>query len=155
VRGPLYGQAAACEKILRSLPDWFGIESSICGYMEEVGQLPTFTASTASMEDEPVGFLALKLHNRYAAEVYVMGILTAWQRRGLGRAILSAAESWLLEQGVEYLQVKTLADTHPDPFYARTREFYLRMGFRPLENFEEKMWGSENPCLLMVKRIGG
>ena len=150
VRGPLYGQSAVCEKILRSLPDWFGSESSICGYVEEVGQLPTFTAET---EGGAVGFLSLKVHNRYAAEVYVMGILTGWHRQGLGRAMLSAAEKWLVAQEIEYLQVKTLADTHPDPFYARTREFYLRMGFRPLEVFDEKMWGSENPCLLMVKKI--
>lgn len=150
VRGPLYGQSALCERILRSLPDWFGLEDSIREYVQVTDALPTFTAEA---EGETVGFLSLKLHNRYAAEVYVMGILTDWHRQGLGRAILSASENWLVAQEIEYLQVKTLADTHPDPFYARTRAFYLRMGFRPLEVFDEKIWGSENPCLLMVKKL--
>ena len=49
-------------------------------------------------------------------------------------------------------QVKTLSATHPDVHYARTREFYLSIGFIELEEFPE-LWGSANPCLLMVKAI--
>jgi len=36
---------------------------------------------------------------------------------------------------VELLQVKTLGPSLPDAGYDRTRRFYLRMGFRPLEKF--------------------
>jgi hypothetical protein len=56
-------------------------------------------------------------------------------------------------QGVEYLQVKTLSDAHPDAGYARTRAFYQAMGFRPLQELPE-LWGEENPCLQMVKGLG-
>ena len=55
-------------------------------------------------------------------------------------------------QGIEYLQVKTLSDTHPDAAYARTRAFYMAVGFRPLEEFKT-LWNEENPCLLMVKSV--
>lgn len=65
-----------------------------------------------------------------------MGIYPRWQRHGLGQALVTAAETWLLEQGVQFLQVKTLAEIHPDPFYACTRAFYNKMGFRPLDVIE-------------------
>jgi len=33
VRGPLLGQGEAAERILRALPDWFGIEASVLDYV--------------------------------------------------------------------------------------------------------------------------
>jgi hypothetical protein len=62
------------------------------------------------------------------------------------------AEVYLKSQGVEYLQVKTLSPSNPDPAYAQTRTFYLAMGFRPLEEFEQ-IWDGHNPCLILVKRL--
>jgi hypothetical protein len=49
-------------------------------------------------------------------------------------------------------KVKTLGPTHSDPGYARTRAFYLAVGFRPLEEFG-LIWDEGNPCLIMVKRL--
>ncbi len=37
-------QSQICEKILRSLPAWFGIEEAIVEYVHEVSQMPTFVA---------------------------------------------------------------------------------------------------------------
>ena len=149
INGPLWGQSAVCEPILRALPDWFGIEAAIVHYVEEIEQLPTFLAQQANTT---IGFLSIKQHNPYAAEIYVMGIRSEAHRQGMGRALVAAAEEYLREHRVEYLQVKTLAALHPDPYYARTREFYTAVGFRPLEVFTE-LWGKENPCLLLVKRL--
>ena len=70
----------------------------------------------------------------------------------LGRALVGHTESILRQQKLEYWQVKTLAASHPDPFYARTRAFYLAMGFKPLEVLTQ-LWGQDNPCLLMVKYL--
>lgn len=66
---------------------------------------------------------------------------------------MAAAEDHLRAAGVGFLQVKTLSPTHPDPFYARTRQFYQSMGFQPLEEFPT-LWGEANPCLLMIKHLG-
>ena len=44
IEGPVPGPSADCGRILRSLPDWFGIESAIVGYVEQVSALPTFVA---------------------------------------------------------------------------------------------------------------
>lgn len=149
INGPLLGQASVCEPILRALPDWFGIEEAIVHYVSEIEQLPTFLAHQAGAT---VGFLSVKEHNPYAAEIYVMAIKVEAQRQGIGRALVAAVETYVREREVEYLQVKTLAALHPDPYYAKTRQFYTAMGFRPLEVLAE-LWGEENPCLLMVKRL--
>ncbi|MDC0980394.1 hypothetical protein OAQ84_01525 [Bdellovibrionales bacterium] len=64
------GDSAVTEKILRSLPDWFGIEESTMAYIEKSKELPMVVA----YEDEiPVGFISVKQHSPYTSELYVMG----------------------------------------------------------------------------------
>jgi GNAT superfamily N-acetyltransferase len=149
IEGPSLGQAAVCEPILRSLPDWFGIEEAIVHFLAETDGLPTFVARGT---DRVLGFLSVKLHNPYSAEVYVMGVRQEAHRRGIGRTLIGRAEEWLKGEGIEYLQVKTLGPSHCDPGYAGTRAFYLAVGFRPLEE-SRQIWDERNPCLVMVKRL--
>ncbi len=149
IEGPTLGQASRCEPILRALPGWFGIEEANAQYLQDIESLPTFVALDRS---EVVGFLTLKQHTAYAAEIHIVGVHPERHRRGIGQALLERAEAHLREAGVEYLQVKTLSGSHPDLHYRRTRLFYERMGFRPLEEFEE-LWGPENPCLQMIKKL--
>ncbi len=149
IEGPFLGQSALCEPILRSLPLWFGIEPAIAQYVKDIEGMPTLLARQGK---EVAGFLTLKEHNPYAAEVHVMGVLAEWHRHGLGQALLRAAEAYLVERGFEYLQVKTLSSIHPSPEYARTRAFYLAMGFRPLEEFPN-LWDPGNPCLQLIKKL--
>ncbi len=147
--GPLFGTSADCTPILRSLPDWFGIEEAVHQYSAEIDQLPTFLVRDS---EQAVGFLSIKQHNAYSAEIYVMGVRPEAHRRGIGQELIRAAQKWLKTQAVEYLQVKTLGPSHNDPGYARTRAFYMAMGFRPLEEFKQ-LWNEDNPCLLLVKRL--
>lgn len=46
-------RGAICEKILRALPEWFGIESAILDYIRDVQTMDTWIASDG---EEPVGF---------------------------------------------------------------------------------------------------
>jgi|WetSurMetagenome_2_1015567.scaffolds.fasta_scaffold207028_2 GNAT superfamily N-acetyltransferase len=149
IDGPLFGQSAVCESILRALPDYFGIEEAIVHYAEDIHVLPTFLAVT---RQGPVGFLTLKQNNKYTAELHVLGVLKEYHFMGLGRALLERAELFLSDSSTEYLMVKTLASSHPDPNYARTRKFYLSAGFRPLDEYPQ-IWGERNPCLIMVKSL--
>jgi GNAT superfamily N-acetyltransferase len=82
----------------------------------------------------------------------VLGVRRDRHRRGVGRRLVAAAEAHCRAAGLIYLTVKTLAPSHPHPFYARTRAFYAALGFVPLEVLP-KVWGGGNPCLLMVRRI--
>lgn len=62
-----------------------------------------------------------------------------------------SVEDDAVRRGVRLLQVKTLGASHPDAGYARTRHFYERWGFLPLE--ETALWGEGTPCLIMVKPL--
>jgi len=138
-------RSALCRRVLEALPDWFGLPDAVERYVRDVAALPVLAA-------EDTGFLALKVHNDTAAEIYVMGVLPEHHRHGIGTALVEDAENLLRVMGVEYLQVKTLGPSEPSEHYARTRRFYEARGFRPLEELTA-IWGEENPCLIMVKRL--
>jgi GNAT superfamily N-acetyltransferase len=149
IAGPASGHASVCVPILRALPDWFGIEEAILDYESEIEHLPTFLATT---EAGVLGFLSLKQHNPFSAEIYVMAVRPEARRSGIGRALVEAAENHARSLNVEYMQVKTLGPSRPDAHYAKTRAFYEALGFRPLEEFP-KIWDEHNPCLILVKRL--
>jgi GNAT superfamily N-acetyltransferase len=120
-------------------------------YVAVADRSPTVVASLGSRE---VGLLTLVRHSPYAAEVYVMGVLPDLHRQGIGQALLRYAEGLLVADGVEFLQVKTLGPSKPDAGYEDTRSFYLRCGFRPVEEFPD-VWGPDNPALQMIKNVPG
>jgi len=142
-------KAEICEKILRALPNWFGVEESIIEYIRDVQTMPFFAAFA---QDMPIGFAALKEHNNCTAEVCVMGVLTEYHRQGLGRLLLQRCEQYCRESGRAYLTVKTLDAARPSRSYEKTRNFYLALGFQPLEVFP-LYWDADNPCLFLVKHL--
>lgn len=142
-------KSGIAESILRALPEWFGIESSIVEYVLGIAPTNFYAAYDGEI---PVGFLSITSHNPHTSEVYVMGILEPFHRQGIGSALLHEAEEDLKKDGARYLMVKTLGSSHPDVHYARTREFYSESGFYPLEEIRE-IWGPTNPCLIMVKAL--
>jgi coenzyme F420-0:L-glutamate ligase / coenzyme F420-1:gamma-L-glutamate ligase len=135
------------EDVLRDLPEWFGIEEATQAYIEAAATLPTFAV------EPDRGFLCLKQHTPRAAELYVMGVRREHHRRGIGRALLSAAESWCRAHGIRYLQVKTLGPSRSSRGYDATRAFYEAQGFVALEEMHG-FWGEENPALILVKDVG-
>ena len=149
IEGPCYNKGGVCGLILRSLPAWFGIEQAIVQYLTDIDHLPTFLVYESG---EVIGFLSIKQHYPTSAEVLVMGIRPDAHRQGIGRALMQQAQAWLKDLGVEYLQVKTLGPSCSDENYAKTRAFYLGMGFTPLEEFTQ-IWDENNPCLILIKRI--
>ena len=138
------------DALLRSLPEWFGIESSVVGYVESAKKLPTYLARPAGPDaHQPVGVLLAARHFPGAAEIHLMAVDRSMHRSGVGRALVQALERDLIADGVNLLQVKTLGPSHPDPGYAKTRLFYEAMGFAPLEENHD-LWPA-NPCLIMIK----
>jgi hypothetical protein len=102
IEGPYFEKATICVPILPSLPAWFGIEEAIIRYSTEIDHLPTLLAYEAV---HVVGFVSLKQHRPYAAEAYVMGMLPASHRKGIGRALIKQSDEWLKNRDIEYLQV--------------------------------------------------
>lgn len=145
--GPNLQREKDCETILRSLPNWFGIEESIQMYVRDSTLVPSFGFESNSALS---GFISLKEHFPGAWEVHCIAVLATDRNGGVGSELLNHAELWLASKGVRFLQIKTIADTSADPFYAETREFYLKRGYEPIEVFSE-LWGPTNPALQLVK----
>lgn len=142
--------APGCEAVLRALPAWFGLEHAILDYRAAAAEHPTF--GTRAPDGSVTSFLTTKRHFASSAEVHCMAVRPELRGQGIGSALLAAAEAWLAEGGVDFLQVKTLSASSPDPGYAETRAFYLAKGFVPLEEFPE-LWDPHNPCLLLIKHL--
>ena len=142
-------KSSICNEILRTLPNWFGIEASIVDYVEKVRIMPFYAALKY---DKIIGFVALKIHNLFTAEVCVMGVLQENHRQGVGTLLIKSCEKYCVDNNIEYLTVKTLDESRECDDYKKTRQFYMSMGFRPLEVFPLH-WDEDNPCLFMAWHI--
>jgi ribosomal protein S18 acetylase RimI-like enzyme len=143
------GSGALCRQLLDELPDWFGIPEAVDEYVVKADRATAVVAIANGLE---VGLLTLMRHTEFAAEIDVIAVRPDYHRQGVGRALLDRAERLLAQDGVEYLQAKTLADTVEYEPYERTRAFYAACGFRPLQVFPD-LWDPENPALQFVKRL--
>ena len=81
-------RGAICREVLESLPEWFGIPASVESYVAAADELPMLACFDPA--GDVVGFVSVKPHTAFAAEVYVMGVKRSWQRRGIGRALIEA-----------------------------------------------------------------
>ena len=138
-----------CEFILRSLPEWFGIEESTQNYVEAIKSLPTYTAR---IDGKAIGFVSVTKHHKESAELYVLGVLPDYHHSGVGKALIKFIEKDLKKNGIRYVQVKTVSPEAGDEAYGRTYQFYRACGFSPLETIKD-FWDPFNPCVFMIKSI--
>ena len=133
-------------RLLATVPEWFGLEEANQEYIDDARHMETW-----SVRDEHGRVIGVTLVDRdfpVSADIHFMVVDRAWHGRGVGSAMLRAVASASRADGVRLLQVKTLGPSHSDAGYARTRHFYEKCGFLPLE--ETDLWGEDNPCLFMV-----
>jgi GNAT superfamily N-acetyltransferase len=144
--GPL--ASATAERILRALPQWFGVETALLGYAADAGTFPNFVAIDG---EDTLGFLTLREHNPDTVEVNCIAVVPGRHREGVGTALCDTAARWWQASGGRMMQVKTLGPSRANAHYARTRAFYAAQGFRPVEEFRE-LWPGY-PCLLLVRPL--
>lgn len=135
--------------ILESLPEWFGIPEAREAYIAESDHKVFFCAFES---DCPVGFLYLKETGRATVELYVMGVLKEFHRKGIGRELFRRAREEAVEQGYSFIQVKTV-QMGKYKEYDRTNQFYLSLGFKEFEVFPT-LWDEWNPCQVYAMSIG-
>lgn len=134
--------------ILEQLPEWFGIPESRENYITGSAN-QVFLA--AYHHDTTVGFLCLEKTGRDTLELYVMGILKEYQRKGYGTAIVDAAKDIGKADGFSFLQVKTVQMGRYEQYDA-TNRFYLSCGFKEFEVFPD-LWDKNNPCQVYVMSL--
>jgi GNAT superfamily N-acetyltransferase len=146
------GDAPACRALMAGLANWFGIPTATEAYLADLPRLPTWVA-TLGDQQEVAGFVSLTAPQPRAFEVHVLAVALERQGRGVGRALMNLVERWSAAQGARFLQVRTLGPSHADPYYRKTRGFYLHLGYEPL--FEtDKLSGGGDPTLVLVKALG-
>jgi GNAT superfamily N-acetyltransferase len=142
--------AAACRSVLAGLGDWFGVPTTVEAYLADLERLPTWVAV---LDGSVVGFVSVTRSAPRTFEVHVLAVAAERHGQGVGHALMRQAERWAATLGARFMQVKTLGPSHADPHYAKTRAFYLRLGYEPLLE-TDRFWGEGNPTLLLVKAIG-
>jgi len=128
------GDAVACDAIIASLPDWFGMDEGIRECAAAVRSQPGLVAEVGG---RVAGFLTLARPYPGTPEISWLAVHARDRRRGIGRALILAVSAQLRATGDRLVLVKTLSDrTDPGPEYAQTRAFYLAMGFVPVAELD-------------------
>lgn len=134
--------------ILEALSDWFGIPEAREAYIQESASCPFYAAYDAG---RPIGFIYLKETGKDTAELYVMGVLAEYHRKGIGKSLFIKAKTAAMQRGYSFLQVKTVQMGRYES-YDRTNRFYLSLGFKEFEVFPT-LWDETNPCQVYVMAL--
>jgi GNAT superfamily N-acetyltransferase len=106
LEGPTPNAGQDCERVLRTLPQWFGIERSLLAYAASTERLPTFVARDDN--GRVIGFISVARRARQGWELHCMAVDAAYRRRGVGRRLHRHAVRWLAASGARALEVKAL-----------------------------------------------
>lgn len=140
--------AATCDDIIASLPDWFGLPEGIRDCARDVR---TQSGLVCERDQGVVGFLTYVQRTPTVSEITWIAVHANDRNRGCGTALVEELITRLAETTVRLLLVQTLSDREdPGPEYAATRAFYLARGFGPAAELEGK---PENPIQLMSRRL--
>lgn len=136
------------KSILADLPDWFGLPESTAEYVKCSQDMPFWADIENGIAN---GFIALKETSPNTAELYVMGVLKAKHKNGIGKKLFESFYSYAKEHGYSFIQVKTVQEGHYDE-YDRTIQFYKKLGFKEFECFPT-LWDEWNPCQIYIMAI--
>ena len=138
-------KSSACAAIIGKLPAWFGIPASNERYVREMASKDVFAAL---IDTRTIGLIALRYHFQKTAEIWWMGFMPEYHRKGIGQCLFDAAKGRALQMRCTTMAVTTLSPRRPDEGYARTRAFYEHLGFRLFREFNED--DTQNPLVWMV-----
>lgn len=141
-------EPSAVAELLASVPEWFGIPEANASYVADAGRLPSYLAVDGG---DVVGVALLNEHFPHARELHLLVVRRDRHREGIGRLLVEAIVSDLRESGVKLLEVHTVGPSHEDEGYAKTREFYLAVGFVSLTELQRIDWNG--PTLILVKAL--
>lgn len=77
-----------------------------------------------------LGFVLVRQMSSGRGHIITLDVEEAHRRRGLGTALLAAAERWLAAQGVARVRLETAADNHPAVAFWQKAGYRLRRVLR-------------------------
>jgi rhodanese-related sulfurtransferase/ribosomal protein S18 acetylase RimI-like enzyme len=151
IRALTHVDAAACDGIIASLPDWFGIQA---GIDECARAVRSQQGLVCERDGRVVGFLTVTRPTQRTAQISWLAVHADERGRGAGTALVERLARELALDGVRLLLVETLSDrTDPGPEYAATRAFYLARGFVPAAELDLYPDDPDNPIQLMSRTL--
>ncbi|WP_051388992.1 GNAT family N-acetyltransferase [Arthrobacter sp. 35W] len=138
----------AVDQVLKSLPEWFGIDDAIAGYVASVVRRDCFLAV---LDGDVVGVALVERHFPESAELALIAVGAGHRGSGVGAALVHAVSETLRAEGCSLLQVHTVGSSFENAAYEQTRAFYRRMGFLPLQEFDRIDW--DGPTLVLVMQL--
>ena len=87
-------------------------------------------AFVAEEESALVGFVLARQMSAGRGHIITLDVEEAHRRRGLGTALLAAAERWLAAQGVARVRLETATDNHPAVAFWQKAGYRLRRVLR-------------------------
>jgi GNAT superfamily N-acetyltransferase len=140
----------ASYQIAARLPDYF-TESGLKALRADLARGEPYGAFVGG---HLVGFTLYKEINPEAVEMAWLAVDREHWSHGVGTKLVTEILRQLAGH-YRACEVKTLAATVSDPGYARTRRFYAKLGFIPLEVIDPYPgWEPGNPCQIMVRFLG-
>jgi ribosomal protein S18 acetylase RimI-like enzyme len=137
-----------CLSIGRELPGYFP-EAGIAAMARDLREHRLYIAMDA---DQAAGFASIQIKTIQVAEISWMAVRPERRRQGVGTHLINQIVVDLTAEGLQLLEVKTLADTVDYPPYEQTRRFYEARGFVHLETIDPyPAWEPGNPCAIYVK----
>ena len=128
--------------------------------------LPQLTAAAARAfrdEDRPRAYVTARGQYFWIAEdeadvigfidwdddfINALHVASSHSRRGAGTRLLAFAEAAIREAGHNAAQLET------DTFNTRSRAFYAARGYREVDFYPDREWGSGLTTVLLVKSLG-
>jgi GNAT superfamily N-acetyltransferase len=139
---------AAVEAILASVPEWFGLAEANAQYVADAARLPSYLAVEG---DDVLGVALLAEHFPQSRELHLLAVRRDRHRQGIGRLLVEAVVADLRRAGVRLLEVHTVGPSHESDGYARTREFYVAVGFVAMTELQRIDWSG--PTLILVRPL--
>lgn len=99
--------------------------------------------TVATIDGAVMGFL-----HAASDEVKSLHVDPAAKRRGIGRALMAAAEAQLRQRGYVRVRVETEAFNRP------AQDFYRALGYVETRRFEDDVIGFQVPCVEFRKSLG-
>ena len=141
-------KSETCEKIIRRLPQWFGVKDANRKYIQEASEL---SALAVKQGNENVALLLYKqLHDsslgQIVMDIHWLGVLPELHGKGLGKNLVKTLNDIAKSGGVACLTVDTLDPAIEDEDYLKTFGFYKGIGFSVFHRFSHD---EKNPMVRM------